>query len=434
MADSDSLPQDGTTFSQHGETISAHSATNAALISGVACGTAVILCLLCALCWMGRHKIVGWYCRVRTRMGMKPLSDKGTPSSTASEWSVHRNASTSAAKDRGRGGKEDLGRSDSTSWTRHDLRRTSVATAGTAPHDVSNLGIGLRGLQEGERVKYTCLNPDPLSATTAGEQARAGSVPPWMQHPAGNSSAPALPLATAVPQNPFLDRSLPASPSVSSMPMPITPPTGSDTITTPTTASTTTRSPTSPVWSTPYQTHPHLPSQPQHGGSHRLQTPDHEEKEVYTPSLYQPYPPTSLTRAHPTYTPTTTNNNSTTHHPLALQPTHQPYSPAHLPQNPSTVSLGSTAEIYRRLKSCTDLYRGLASHVSTGERPPWDFLSAEDARGGGWRNSDASPAETGWETVGDGDGEGETMRRGAGRWRGGREAGAAGKGCALAQR
>ena len=149
---------------------------------------------------------------------------------------------------------------------------------------------------------------------------------------------------------------------------------------------------------------------------------------AYTPSVYQPYPPTSL--PHPRAQHSIGFNTNTaypSHSTLASLPTNPPTAPNNtappsIPQPYSTVSLGSTAEIYRRLDSSIDLYRGLsarprghsgrasASPQKAGggrdtideEGPPWDFLSAEDAVGGGWRNSvgrSSMGGKSGWETV-----------------------------------
>jgi len=59
--------------------------------------------------------------------------------------------------------------------------------------------------------------------------------------------------------------------------------------------------------------------------------------------------------------------------------------PPSMPQEYSAVSLGSVANIYRG-SSMPNIYRGLSK--SGGGEALWAYLSAEDARRGGWRNEE----------------------------------------------
>lgn len=418
------------TDTSNSNSASQHSPKHAALISGLTIGVAVFLGLLAALCRVERHRIAVWrsYSRRRQRGGVlrnashKLNSLDCTPDSQGSEWEVRRDVRPVVPLPTA------LPVTVSQGWTAYDVQRSSApmkaATAQDAPHHGLGVGMHSRAANESGATTYSHNDVSSPLPTHPGPAApRELEATPHMHPPQA-----------------YLNRSLPASPSISSMPMPITPTTE------------TTAPQTSPVAQTPaYQ-------------QQQQQVP------VYTPSVYQPYPPTSLPQpqahnhphlqngsspssaipyaSHSTlaalpYIPTANSNNTTTNTTFPQAP---PAPPPSLPQPYSTISLGSTASLYRHINSNIDLYRGLDTQHSphktattnststsaadppdiyrglssspakksprkngdgvTGgdERPPWDHLSAEEALGGGWRNS--TGGISGWETVREGEEDG----------------------------
>lgn len=91
-------------------------------------------------------------------------------------------------------------------------------------------------------------------------------------------------------------------------------------------------------------------------------------------SPFQPYTPSKY--ASSTYEP-----------PTSIPRTSSSVPPS-LPQHYSAASMGGTTLNGHEYESSP--YRGTSA---SGQRPPWAYLSAEDARNGGWRNSEGVEEE-----------------------------------------
>ena len=297
-----------------------------AVVAGIICASVVAVALVGALLWLARKRLGRYYLAVRSRLGVRSASYVDN----AKEGSPSSTCYSIAGVNTGKPQDPSAERETSLHY-QHGLSPENRITGENTRKDLSPATtteqqyIPDLGLSLPDlRRSDRAEKPDVVAATTVDKLAHPPSTTPWR--------APRTPAIRVLDT----DRPLPASPSVSSVPTPITP----------FTSNTTSSQPTASTLSA---------------------TP-------YTPSVYHPEPPTSLPQSR---------GNAL----FVQQPAAGPTLPPSLPQPYSTVSLGSTAELYRRLNSSINLYRGLSTREGNNEQPPWAYLSAEEAMRGGWRNS-----------------------------------------------
>ena len=130
----------------------------------------------------------------------------------------------------------------------------------------------------------------------------------------------------------------------------------------------------------------HAPQLPEHSSEptldyHSPVSPPHSGSA--TPPACANGPVSPMTPATKTFVPYTPSNYGV--EPPSSVPRTIRQVPPSMPQEYSAVSLGSVANIYRG-SSMPNIYRGLSK--SGGGEAPWAYLSAEDARRGGWRNEE----------------------------------------------